>query len=365
MNLFKKVLLLILIFAFVLPINAQEAEADSTKPKMFDWFLFPYALYSPETSFAFGGAGIIYFRTSKKKNTKPSKINMSAYYTVNHQFSTFMTPSIYFDENKNELAGELYFAHKIDKFYGAGSNSEEISNPQYDFQIAQAIVKFKREIYESVKITINYEFEHYKIKDPKENPFFNDPSIPGISGGNNSGIGFGFNYDNRDNLFFPSSGTYFDLYSLFFLNFLGSDFKYNEFIFDARHYQSINSKDRVIALQLYSAITTGETPFYSMPTMGGAWMMRGYYNGRYRDKTFSTAQIEFRDEFFWKLGVVVFAGVGDVGSSLGTYKLTQLKYSYGFGLRYMLDTEEKINIRFDMGFGHNTSGIYFGIEEAF
>ncbi len=118
-------------------------------------------------------------------------------------------------------------------------------------------------------------------------------------------------------------------------------------------------------MQLYSAITTGVTPFYSMPTMGGAWMMRGYYNGRYRDKTFSTAQIEFRDEFFWKLGFVLFAGVGDVGSSLGTYKLTQLKYSYVFGLRYMLDTEEKINIRFDMGFGNNTSGIYFGIEEAF
>ncbi len=168
MNLFKKVLLLILVFTFVLPLHAQETEADSTKPKMFDWFLFPYALYSPETSFAFGGAGIIYFRTSEKKNTKPSKINMSAYYTVNHQFSTFMTPSIYFDENKNELAGELYFAHKIDKFYGAGSNSVEISNPQYDFQIAQAIVKFKREIYESVKITINYEFNHYKIKDTRE-----------------------------------------------------------------------------------------------------------------------------------------------------------------------------------------------------
>ncbi len=354
-----------MIFLWAFSINAQENQSDSTKHKMFDWFAFPYAFYSPETNFAFGGGGIIYFRTSERKNTKPSKINISAYYTVNHQFSTFMTPSIYFNENKDEIAGELYFAHKIDKFYGIGSTSEEISNPEYDFQIAEVTLKFKREIFESIKLTATYLLDHYKIIDQRENPFFADSSIIGISGGNNSGFGLGFTYDNRNNLFFPTSGTYFDFYSLFFLNFLGSDFKYNEFIFDARHYQSVYSKNRVIAIQLYSAITTGDTPFYSMPTLGGAWMMRGYFNGRYRDKTFTTAQIEFRDEFFWKLGVVLFAGVGDVGNTLSTYKLTQLKYSYGFGLRYMLDTDEKINIRFDMGFGKNTSGIYFGIEEAF
>ncbi len=358
-------MLFFIVFLLAFSINAQENGVDTTKHKMFDWFAFPYALYSPETNVAFGVGGIIYFRTSEKKDTKPSKINLSAYYTINNQFSTFMTPSVYFNDNKDEIAGELYFANKIDEFYGTGSTSKEILNPQFDFQIAQVIVKFKREVWESTKLTATYEFLHYKVTDIRENPLLNNQAIPGVSGGNNSGFGFGVNYDTRNNLFFPSSGTYFDLYSTFFLNSLGSDFKYNKFIFDARYYQSVLSEDRVIAMQLYSAITTGNTPFYSMPTLGGAWMMRGYYNGRFRDKIFTTAQIEFRDEFFWKLGVVVFAGVGDVGSSFSTYKLTQLKYSYGFGLRYMLDTEERINIRFDMGFGNNTSGVYFGIEEAF
>ena len=93
--------------------------------------------------------------------------------------------------------------------------------------------------------------------------------------------------------------------------------------------------------------------------------MRGYFEGRYRDKTFTTFQAEFRDEIYWRIGFTIFAGIGDVGNTLNSYKFSQFKYSYGFGLRYMFDKDERINIRFDVAFGKNTSGIYFAIKEAF
>ena len=42
------------------------------------------------------------------------------------------------------------------------------------------------------------------------------------------------------------------------------------------------------------------------------------------------------------------------------------KQSYGAGLRYMFNKKQKINLRMDVGFGENgSSGVYFGIEEAF
>ena len=77
-------------------------------------------------------------------------------------------------------------------------------------------------------------------------------------------------------------------------------------------------------------------------------------------------QLEYRQYFWWKFGFVVFAGAGDVASELMKFSLTELKYSYGFGLRFLFNKEEKVNLRVDLGFGNDgTSGLYFGIEEAF
>jgi hypothetical protein len=365
MELKKKSIFLTLYFLFTNILSAQESKTDSTKQKAFDWMAYPYAMYTPESSFAFGVAGIAYFRTSRRKGTLPSQVAFSAYYTVNKQFSTFWAPIIYFNENKDEVSGELYIANKIDKFYGVGSNARDIPQPDYHFRISEISVNFKRKVYGIIKVIATYKYTYYNVFDKLSNPFLENGALTGVNGGNDSGLGFGINVDNRDNIFFPSAGTYMDFYSLFYTEWLGSYFAYNEYVLDARYYRALGNKNRVLALQLYSAVTTGDTPFYSMPRLGGPWMMRGYFEGRFRDKTYSTLQAEYRDEFFWKLGLTVFASMGNVGSTLSSYKLTEMKYSYGLGLRYMFDQKERINIRFDVAFGANTSGIYFGIKEAF
>jgi len=54
-----------------------------------------------------------------------------------------------------------------------------------------------------------------------------------------------------------------------------------------------------------------------------------------------------------------------VAQKMTGFSLNKLKPSYGFGLRFLFSKEEKINLRVDFGFGKNTNGLYFGIEEAF
>jgi len=62
----------------------------------------------------------------------------------------------------------------------------------------------------------------------------------------------------------------------------------------------------------------------------------------------------------------VFAGAGDVfGSPESDISFSNLKYSYGFGLRFLFNRQERINLRADFGFGRDTRGVYFGLEEAF
>jgi hypothetical protein len=93
--------------------------------------------------------------------------------------------------------------------------------------------------------------------------------------------------------------------------------------------------------------------------------MRGYFKGRYRDEHYFATQVEYRQYFWWRLGFVAFVGAGDVVPEITSLQIRKLKPSYGFGLRFLFDKEQKINLRMDIGFGRNTNGVYFGIEEAF
>jgi hypothetical protein len=48
------------------------------------------------------------------------------------------------------------------------------------------------------------------------------------------------------------------------------------------------------------------------------------------------------------------------------FSFSDLKYSYGAGLRFRFNEEQKVNLRVDIGFGNDGNmGVYFGIEEAF
>jgi len=45
--------------------------------------------------------------------------------------------------------------------------------------------------------------------------------------------------------------------------------------------------------------------------------------------------------------------------------MSNLKYSYGLGIRLLFNSRDTINLRADLGFGEDTRGVYFGLEEAF
>lgn len=99
--------------------------------------------------------------------------------------------------------------------------------------------------------------------------------------------------------------------------------------------------------------------------LGGAELMRGYYEGRYRDKQFIGGQAEYRMPIWWRFGAAAFAGLGDVAPAIQEFRLSSFKPSYGLGLRFMVNPKEKVNIRLDYAWGQQTSGFYLEITEAF
>jgi outer membrane translocation and assembly module TamA len=101
------------------------------------------------------------------------------------------------------------------------------------------------------------------------------------------------------------------------------------------------------------------------PALGGDNIMRGYYEGRYRDKLYLAGQAELRWRITRRWGLVLFAGAGDVSGSFSGFRLKEVKPSVGFGIRFMLDIQELLNVRADFAYGKGMKGVYFNAKEAF
>ena len=179
-----------------------------------------------------------------------------------------------------------------------------------------------------------------------------------------SGAGLQVSWDTRDNIYLPSKGGHYQLAATWFTSGLGGRCDLNRYVADLREYITVWSS-HVLALQVYGRSTSGEVPFQELSELGGSMLMRGYYEGRYRDHDLFVVQSEYRLPVWGRFGLVGFASLGDVASETSSFRRKDMKVSAGFGVRYLLIPEEQMNLRFDFGFGKDTSGFYVAVTEAF
>jgi hypothetical protein len=122
----------------------------------------------------------------------------------------------------------------------------------------------------------------------------------------------------------------------------------------------------VLAYQAIARATTGDPPFQLLPAIGGQNLLRGVYDGRYRDRYALAGQAEYRAHLWWRFGAVAFLGAGQVARRGGDFRIDGLHPTGGGGLRFTLDPRERMNLRVDYGMGQGgTSGLYITVGEAF
>lgn len=100
-----------------------------------------------------------------------------------------------------------------------------------------------------------------------------------------------------------------------------------------------------------------------MAEAGGSNRLRGYYEGRFRDKNYLALQAEIRQRIYGRNGAVVWIGAGNVFPGFSAFSFNQTLISYGIGYRW--EFKKRVNIRLDYGRGKDQSGFYFGINEVF
>jgi hypothetical protein len=325
---------------------------------------YPYVFFSPETNFSLGGAVIFTSRLSPNPDVKASNAIISGYYSASHSYDIFINPEFFLGDDRYYLGLVFDYWRFVDKFWGIGNDTPDSSNVGYIRKIISANVEFDINVVGPLKVGLNYDLNYTIIEDKQTNPYLISNSVTGSDGGTSSGVGMVLFADTRNGAFTPSAGGFYKLAMVHTFPWLGSTFEFARWIADFRHYFQLGDR-LVLAAQFYGSGVTGNPPFYLHPALGGDNAMRGYYEGRYRDRYYLSAQGELRAQLSERWGIVGWAGFGDVASALDNFKLRSFKPTFGFGVRFSLDPKEGLNVRADFAYGRNTNGIYFNAKEAF
>ncbi len=354
-------------------IIANQNSEDSTGEKSGGFFGVPFVMYSPETEWGFGGAGMLYFYPQKivKPYSRLSSLLASATYTTKKQISSEINYDIYLSDEHYRFYGRVSYAKYPYSFFGTGNNTSDLNEEKYTPTFFTIESTFLKQLIHKSNSSLNagfrYDFRTDRIIESEYDKMISSGVVSGCNGGIISGIGLTVNWDSRDNAFISSSGEYIDLKVNFYRGFLLSDFNFNSYIADLRKFYSIKvfETTHVLAVNFVSRFTYGDIPFYMLSTFGGDKLMRGYFEGRFRDKNMISLQTDYRLPLFWRFGLVAFGGIGQVQPDIKKFKLQDMKFSYGLGIRFIVIPEEKIGGRIDVGFSSYGSQFYLSFSEAF
>jgi outer membrane protein assembly factor BamA len=195
----------------------------------------------------------------------------------------------------------------------------------------------------------------------------------------NNGIGGVFQYDTRDVAANAYKGLYLNAQVLSYGSLLGGDNDYVIYDVDYRQYHPLGRKGKTLAWTARGRWGTGSVPWAELSQLGGGSDVRGYRQGRYRDKIMAYWIVEYRHQFtndkresgLSRHGYVLFSSVGTVANE--TTDFGKLQVLPGWGAGYRFEVQPRMNVRVDLAFGREflESGnkfipsVYFNFTEAF
>ncbi|TYA52665.1 BamA/TamA family outer membrane protein [Formosa maritima] len=364
---------ILLICFFIVPKSFGQNKDDVIKSdtinknKKFQFVAIPIIFYTPETSFGFGaGAQVFLLKQKNIYNDRVSNVFVDFIMTSNKQFIVDIIPQIYF--GKGDYFLDMNFKWKIfpNNFWGIGNNTPNSNEEAYDMTSQILKVSFLKRLPPSLNFGFEYIYENYDVTEVEEGGLLSTGDIKGSDGAVISGFGVIFNLDSRNNVGSPTSGHLLKMNAQFSSELFGATETYNKFIADLRTYQKLG-ENSIIALQLYYEGNYGNPPFQGLAWYGGGNQARGYYQGRYIDKTLYLIQGEYRYRFKPRWAIAGYGLFGKVANDQKQlFSLNDLKPSAGGGLRFKLLKTQDTWVRLDAGIGVDGShGIYFGINEAF
>ena len=335
------------------------------KQKSLQVIALPVVFYTPETSVGFGGgAQIFLLRQSNVYNSRLSNVFVSAIYTLNKQFVFEAKPQIYIGRGDYFL--DMAYKYQVfpNSFWGIGNETPESNEETYNMTSNKLRIALLRRLQDVLNFGFELTYEYHNVTEVEEGGILESETVLGSDEARVSGLGIVFNLDSRDQVEGPTIGHYLQFNARFSSELFGGTQGWNKYIIDLRTYRPLGEKS-VLALQVYGESTYGDVPFQAQATYGGGERARGYFRGRFIDNHMYVIQAEYRWRFKPRWVLAAFALAGEV-ADLPRNFFSDLKPSFGGGIRFQLTKSQKTLLRADVGFGKDgQGGFYFGVNEAF
>ncbi|WP_442846235.1 BamA/TamA family outer membrane protein [Leeuwenhoekiella sp. H156] len=347
---------------------------DTVSQEKSQFLFYPVMGVRPETGLEFGVVPLMVFYANEDTNNRLSEINAYAFFTFNGQYGLRINHAIYSDQDKWFFLGDLDFEQFPLKYYGIGNDVPEDNIAIVDATQIQIKERVLRKVLDNFYIGLETDFRsltNVSFESPEDSDEPLDIELPfGATGSTNFGMGIGFVYDERHNVLNERDAFFSEFAYLNYNPFWQSDVKYQLITSDSRFFTPVGKND-VLAAQLIGQFNFGgDVPFNQLSYLGGESIMRGYFDGRFRDRNQIAAQVEYRFlplklGFSNRIGATVFTGVGEVFDGWNEIQMNNLKWSAGAGARFLLFQQKDIFIRFDYAFTRDGSNFYLSIGEAF
>ena len=176
----------------------------------------------------------------------------------------------------------------------------------------------------------------------------------------NTGIGPYVQYDSRDSNYYPRSGQYARATWMKFTSTGGLHDSFDKGDAFYNVYLPMRSTS-VLGLRTRLQTSSGETPFFQLPTLD----MRGFSRDRYRDNYSMSVTAEWREKLATRWGAIAFAEAGRVAPSFSDLGSARTITSVGGGVRWRPSADKDLNLGVDFAISTDDRAVFIQIGEKF
>ncbi len=336
--------------------------------------------YTPEMKFLLSIGGLYTFKTQKSNPLlERSSIPISLSYSTNNSFQLDIKLNMYGRSDKYRIISEYWLKSMPDHYWGVGylngkDKDQSDSTTLYHRDLNNFFARFLYRIGYDFFGGLLFEWNGTKASHMNE-WMASDPYI--LEFGTNvktTGIGGVIQYDSRDNIVNAYTGKLVDLGVTYYGHIFGGQYEFWLAELDYRGYIPVSRTNQRAVLAWEAKIRTswGDTPWTELSELGNPYDFRGYYWGRYRDRSMVFGLLEYRHMFMRKTpnkkgsfesrhGIVTWAGMGSIGEKLNDLE----NWLPNAGIGYRFEVQSRINLRVDFGVGVESKGFYVNFGEGF
>jgi hypothetical protein len=250
------------------------------------------------------------------------------------------------------LAGVLHASVKLD-FYGIGDDALLQHDPLgYELEPTGGVAQGKLRIGDSrAWVGLGYA---WASTDVTFDAPAGTPGVPHFEATSDvGGLTPSATWDTRDNIFTPTRGTYVEASVGIFSAAFGGNDEFQRARLVAMQFVALRPRLHV-GLRGETATTFGDTPFYLQPFL----FMRGAPVMRYQGEQVAQLEGELRWQFWARVSLVGFAGVGAAWRESDRIDDARSIVTGGAGARYELARRYGIHVGLDVGVGPDTTALY-------